>query len=163
MIHIVLYQPEIHLNTGNIIRTCLATNAKLHLIKPLGFKIDESTLKRYSSNNFKKLNPVIHESWKDFIEHKSEGEIFFTSRKGTKLYTEFDLRHKEKDIYFVFGKESTGIPEDIMKQAKNLLRIPMSDKIKCLNLSNIVMTLIYEAKRQEGFFDLKLQDPFINE
>ncbi len=160
MIHIVLFQPEIHLNTGNIIRTCLATNSQLHLIKPLGFKIDSATLKRYSSNNFEKLNPTVHDSWDDFIEDKPEGEMFFTSRKGNKLHTETDLKNKDKNIFLVFGKESTGLPDSILQDAKNLIRIPMSNQIKCLNLSNTVMTLIYEAKRQDNFFDLLKKDPF---
>ena len=160
MIHIVLFQPEIHLNTGNIIRTCLATNSQLHLIKPLGFKIDSATLKRYSSNNFAKLNPSIHKNWDDFLSSKEEGSMFFTSRKGSKLYSDFNLKNKDKNIYFIFGKESSGLPSEIIKNAKNLMRIPMSDKIKCLNLSNTVMTIIYEAKRQDNFHDLLIKDPF---
>ncbi len=156
MLHVVLYEPEIVLNTGSIVRTCLATNVKLHLIKPLGFDISNNSLKRYSANNFIKLNPSIYENWDDFINKNSQGKKFFLTSKWGKVPSGCNLNYQNEKIYLVFGKESKGLPEDLIKlNQKSCIRLPMSDKVKCLNLSNTVAVIVYEAKRQNNYFGLK--------
>ena len=136
MNNIVLYQPEIPGNTGNIMRTCVATGTKLHLIKPLGFIIDDAHLKRSGVNYIDKLDYEIYENFEDFQE-KNKGEYYFFTRYGRKPHTEFDFSNKDKNIYLIFGKESTGIPKEILKNhLDNCMRIPMTDNVRALNLSN---------------------------
>ena len=159
MNNIVLYQPEIPGNTGNIMRTCVATKTKLHLIKPLGFIIDDAHLKRSGVNYIDKLDYEIYENFEDF-KSKNEGEYYYFTRYGRKPHTEFDFSNKDKNIYLIFGKESTGIPKEILKNDLNhCMRIPMTDKVRALNVSNSVAIVIYEALRQQDFKGLLKEEP----
>ncbi len=160
MNHIVLYQPEIPQNTGNIMRTCVATNTKLHLIKPLGFSLDEAHLKRSAVNYIDKLDYEIYEDFAEFKE-KNKGIYYYLTRYGRKPHTNFDYSNKENEnLYFIFGKESTGIPKEILQEdLKHCLRIPMTSNVRALNVSNSVAIVIYEALRQQDFNDLLREEP----
>ena len=159
MINIVLFEPEIPGNTGNIMRTCVATNTKLHLIKPLGFKIDDAHLKRSGVNYIDKLEYYVYENWEDF-KSKNKGVYYYFTRYGHKPHTSFDYSHSEENLYFIFGKESTGIPKEILKQdLDHCMRIPMTDKVRALNVSNAVAIVIYEALRQQDYNDLLREEP----
>lgn len=160
MNNIVLYQPEIPQNTGNIMRTCVATNTKLHLIKPLGFIIDDVHLKRSGVNYIDKLEYEIYENFEDFVS-KNEGEYFYFTRYGHKPHTCFDYSNESnKNLYFIFGKESTGIPKEILKNdLEHCMRIPMTDKVRALNVSNSVAIVIYEALRQQNYNNLLMEEP----
>ncbi len=160
MNNIVLFEPEIPQNTGNIMRTCVATDTKLHLIKPLGFVIDDAHLKRSGVNYIDKLNYEIYENYADF-KSKNPGIYYYLTRYGRKPHTSFDYSNKEgKELYFIFGKESTGIPKEILKDdLEHCLRIPMTDKVRALNVSNSVAIVIYEALRQQNFNDLLREEP----
>ena len=159
MNNIVLYQPEIPQNTGNIMRTCVATNTKLHLIKPLGFKVDDASLKRSGVNYIDKLEWEVYENWEDFKE-KNKGIYYYFTRYGHKPHTSFDYNKKDENLYFIFGKESTGIPKEILKQdLEHCMRIPMTDNVRALNVSNSVAIVIYEALRQQDYNDLLMEEP----
>ena len=160
MNHIVLFEPEIPQNTGNIMRTCVATNTKLHLIKPLGFSLDEAHLKRSAVNYIDKLDYIVYESWDDFTS-KNKGVYYYLTRYGRIPHTSFDYSNKENlDLYFIFGKESTGIPKEILKNdLSHCLRIPMTSNVRALNISNSVAIVIYEALRQQNFNDLLREEP----
>lgn len=155
MNHIVLFEPEIPQNTGNIMRTCVATNTKLHLIKPLGFVIDDAHLKRSAVNYIDKLDYEIYENFEDF-KKKNKGIYYYFTRYGHKPHTSFDYSNKScEDLYFIFGKESTGIPKKILqKDLEHCMRIPMTGNVRALNLSNSVAIVIYEALRQQDYNDL---------
>ena len=141
MINIVLYEPEIPANTGNIMRTCVATNSHLHLIKPLGFSLEDKYIKRCGVN-------------------KNEGEYYFLTRYGHKPHTSFDYSDNTKNYYFFFGKESTGIPPHILKPyIDRCMRIPMTSNVRALNVSNSVAIMVYEALRQQNYNDLLLNEP----
>lgn len=157
MNNIVLYQPEIPGNTGNIMRTCVATNTKLHLIKPLGFIIDDKNLKRSGVNYIDKLDYEIYEDWEDF-KSKNNGTYYYFTRYGKKPHTEFN--YKDENIYLIFGKESTGIPKEILKyDLDHCTRIPMTDNVRALNLSNSAAIAIYEVLRQQNYNDLLKEEP----
>lgn len=160
MNHIVLYQPEIPQNTGNIMRTCVATNTKLHLIKPLGFLLDDKHLKRSGVNYIDKLDYEVYESFEDF-QSKNEGIYYYFTRYGKKPHTSFNYENKEnKNLYFIFGKESTGIPKEILQQdLEHCMRIPMSENVRALNLSNSCAIVIYEVLRQQNYNDLLKYEP----
>jgi len=163
MINIVLYQPEIPQNTGNIMRTCAATNAKLHLIKPLGFSLDEKKIKRSAVNYLDKVNYQVYENFEEFLS-KNDGEFYFLTRYGHKPHTSFDYSDKEKNIYLFFGKESTGIPKEILKKyLDRCLRIPATDNVRSLNLSNCVAIMVYEVLRQQEYSGLLKTEPFKGE
>ncbi len=158
MLNIVLYEPEIPQNTGNIMRTCVATHTKLHLIEPLGFKIDDKNIKRSGVNYIKDCEYQIYANWDEFIK-KNHGKMYFFTRYGHKPHSAFNYRLQE-DIYLVFGKESTGIPLSILKpNLENCARIPMTDKVRALNVSNAVAIVIYEALRQLDYLDLLFDEP----
>lgn len=159
MNNIVLFEPEIPGNTGNIMRTCVATNTRLHLIKPLGFLIDDKSLKRSGVNYIDKLEMFVYENFDDF-KNKNKGEYYFLTRYGKKTYSSFDFSNKNnKNLYFIFGKESTGIPKDILKDdLDKCLRIPMSSNVRALNLSNSAAIVIYEVLKQQNFNDLCLEE-----
>ena len=130
MINIVLYEPEIPENTGNIMRTCVATGARLHLIYPLGFILNSATIKRSGVNYIDKLEYYTYDDWEDFL-NKNEGDFYFLTRYGKKPHTSFDYRDSTKNIYLVFGKESTGIPKEILKNnLDRCLRIPTTGNVK---------------------------------
>ena len=159
MNNIVLYQPEIPQNTGNIMRTCVATNTTLHLIKPLGFKIDDAHLKRSGVNYIDKCIYIVYENIDEFFK-KNKGEYYFLTRYGHKPHTSFDYSDTSKNYYFIFGKESTGIPPHILKPyIDRCMRMPMSDNVRALNLSNTVAIMTYEALRQQGYPGLLFDEP----
>lgn len=160
MNHIVLYEPEIPQNTGNIMRTCVATNTKLHLIKPLGFKLDDAHLRRSGVNYIDKLEYVVYENFLEF-KKKNPGTYYYFTRYGKKPHTSFDYSNKENDnLYFIFGKESTGIPKEILKEdLEHCMRIPMTANVRALNVSNSVAIVIYEALRQQDYNDLLREEP----
>ena len=159
MLNVVLFEPEIPTNTGNIMRTCIATNTKLHLIKPLGFSLDEKAIKRSGVNYISKCDYVVYENIDDFFK-KNQGEYYFFTRYGHTPHTTFDYSDKEKNIYLFFGKESTGIPPKILKPyLDRCMRIPMSENVRSLNLSNTVAIAIYEVLRQQNYPNLLFDEP----
>ena len=163
MINVVLYQPEIPQNTGNIMRTCAGTNTKLHLIKPLGFSLDEKSIKRSGANYIEECDYTVYEDWDDFCS-KNKGTYYYLTRYGKKPHTSFDYSNKDESIYLVFGRESTGIPKEILKDdLEHCLRIPMNDSIRALNLSNTVAIMVYEVLRQQNYRDLLFTEPFKGE
>ena len=160
MINIVLFEPEIPQNTGNIMRSCVATGSKLHLIKPLGFSIDDNHLRRSGVNYIDKLNYQVYENYEDF-KSKNPGIYYFFTRYGKKPHTSFDYTNKKNEnIYFIFGKESTGIPKEILKDnLDHCMRIPMTANVRALNLSNCVAICVYEVLRQQNYRDLLREEP----
>jgi len=159
MINIVLYEPEIPQNTGNIMRTCVATNCKLHLIEPLGFKVDDKTVKRCGVNYIDKLEYKIYKNFDEFLS-QNDGEYYFFTRYGKKPHTEFDFTNKEKDIYLIFGKESTGIPKEILRNhLDRCMRLPTTANVRSLNLSNCVAIATYEVLRQQDYPNLLKTEP----
>ena len=163
MNNIVLYEPEIPGNTGNIMRTCVATNTKLHLIKPLGFSLEDKYLKRSSANYLDGLNYEVYENYEDFLS-KNKGIFYYFTRYGKKPHTSFNYSNKNENIYLIFGKESSGIPKEILKDnLDNCMRIPMTDKVRALNLSNCAAIVIYEVLRQQGYPDLLFTEPHKSE
>ena len=160
MLNIVLYEPEIPQNTGNIMRSCVATNATLHLIKPLGFKVDDATIKRAGVNYIDKLKWYVYENYEDFLSKNKNGTFYFLTRYGHKPHSTFDYSNPNENIYFVFGKESTGIPKSILKpNIDHCMRMPMTDNVRSLNLSNTVAIMLYEALRQQNYYGLLFDEP----
>ena len=163
MINVVLYEPEIPGNTGNIMRTCAGTGVKLHLIEPLGFKLDEKNVKRSGVNYIDKCNYKVYPSYEEFLK-QNNGKFYYLTRYGKKPHTSFDYSNKEDNIYLIFGKESTGIPKEILaNDLDHCMRIPMNDNIRALNLSNSVAIMVYEVLRQQNYPDLLLKEPFKGE
>jgi tRNA (cytidine/uridine-2'-O-)-methyltransferase len=155
-IHVVLYQPEIPANTGNIARTCAATDTKLHLIKPLGFSTDDKMLKRAGLDYWHHVNITYYDSLDEFFSKNENGEFFYIETFGEKPHSAFDYSDVNKEYYFMFGKETTGLPKDLLVNNKDhFLRIPMNDNVRSLNLSNTAAILVYEALRQQGYPHLK--------
>ena len=157
-INIVLFEPEISGNVGSIMRTCWATNATLHLIEPLGFFLDDRFLKRASVNYIENINFSVYNSLDDFFKNNSSKNKYFITRYGQNVYSDINFVTQAKitnDLYFIFGKESTGIPMKILKEnQQNCLRIPMIAEVRSLNLSNCVSVIIYEVLRQLKFQQL---------
>ena len=160
MINIVLYEPEIPQNTGNIMRTCVATGAKLHLIKPLGFELDEKRIRRSGVNYIDKLKYEVYENFDDF-KNKNKGTYYYFTRYGKKPHSSFNYKEDiNKDIDLIFGKESTGIPKEILqKDLEHCMRIPMTSDVRSLNLSNCVAIVLYEVLRQFDYNDLLRTEP----
>lgn len=153
--NIVLYEPEIPANTGNIGRTCVATNTRLHLIEPLGFKINEKARKRAGLDYWDMLDVVVYCNFEDFLERNPGAKIYMATTKAQKAYTEATY---ESDCYLMFGKESAGIPEEILVDYQDTcVRIPMWGDIRSLNLSNAVAVVLYEALRQNGFEKMAME------
>lgn len=149
MLNIVLFEPEIPQNTGNIGRTCVATNTRLHLIEPLGFRLNDKTLKRAGMDYWADLDVTRYDDFNDFMERNPGAKIYMATTKAPNVYTEINY---EPDCYIMFGKESAGIPEEILVHHKeDSIRIPMVGDIRSLNLSNSVAIVLYEALRQNGF------------
>ena len=149
MLNIVLFEPEIPANTGNIGRTCVATNTRLHLIEPLGFRLNEKNLKRAGMDYWNDLDVTTYIDFNDFLEKNPGAKIYMATTKATNVYTEVNY---EPDCYIMFGKESAGIPEEILVDHKeDCIRIPMVGDIRSLNLGNSVAIVLYEALRQNGF------------
>ncbi len=157
-INIVLHEPEIPQNTGNIARTCAATGASLHIIRPMGFEIDDRKLKRAGLDYWDKLNITYYDNYSDFLIKHPEalGNTFYFSTKAPRSYT--DVTNYPDDVFIMFGKETKGLPEDILFNNKEFcVRIPMRDTIRSLNLSNSVAIAVYEIIRQKGFDGLCAQ------
>lgn len=160
MINIVLFEPEIPGNTGNIMRTCVATNSRLHLIEPLGFSLDEKYIRRSGVNYIDKCDYTVYKNIEEFYEKNPDGEFYYLTRYGHKPHTSFDYSDTEKNIYFVFGKESTGIPRELLiPHIDRCMRMPMSDNVRALNLSNTVAIMVYEALRQQNYPGLFMEEP----
>ncbi|MGX6445237.1 tRNA (uridine(34)/cytosine(34)/5-carboxymethylaminomethyluridine(34)-2'-O)-methyltransferase TrmL [Neobacillus sp. K501] len=154
-IHVVLYQPEIPANTGNIALTCAATETVLHLIRPLGFSTDEKMLKQAGIDFWHHVKVMYYDSLEDFFS-KNQGQFYYIETFGEKPHSGFDFSDASTDHYFMFGKETTGLPKDLLEKNKDhFLRIPMNDHVRSLNLSNTAAILIYEALRQQGYPNLK--------
>lgn len=156
-IHVVMVEPEIPQNTGNIARTCAATGAKLHLVHPLGFDISEKAVKRAGLDYWDKVEIEEHTSFKEFLEKykPEENNMFFATTKGKHVYSEPDYKNK-KEIFILFGKETKGLPEAILqKYIDKTIRIPMRETLRSLNLSNSVNIVLYEVYRQNEFEGLE--------
>lgn len=159
MLNVVLFEPEIPGNTGNIMRTCVATNTTLHLIKPLGFSLEEKYIKRSGVNYIDKCKYFVYENINEFFS-KNKGEYFFFTRYGHKPHTTVNFKDIQDNIYLIFGKESTGIPKEILKPyLDRCYRIPMTANVRALNLSNSVAIGVYEVLRQKNYEGLLFDEP----
>lgn len=155
MLNIVLHEPEIPANTGNIGRTCVAAGARLHLIEPLGFHLTEKNLKRAGMDYWEQLDVRTYIDFQDFLEQNPGARIYMATTKAHQIYTEV---HYEPDCYIMFGKESAGIPEEILVDYEDTcIRIPMIGDIRSLNLGNSAAIVLYEALRQNGFAGMNLE------
>ena len=153
--NIVLLEPEIPANTGNIGRTCVATGTRLHLIEPLGFRLGEKELKRAGMDYWPQLDVTTYMNYEDFLRRNPGAKIYMATTKGPQVYSDVSF---EPDCYLMFGKESAGIPEDILvKNQETCVRIPMIGDIRSLNLSNSVAIVLYEALRQNNFDHMNLE------
>ena len=154
MINIVLYNPQIPPNTGNIMRLCSNTGFKLHIIEPVGFPLDDKSLKRAKMDYFSDINPVIYKDYKSFINTIDEKKIYAVTKFGTRIYSEIKY---DKDIFLLFGSETTGLPKVILNKLQNRsIRIPMINDSRSLNLSNSVAIVVYEVWRQLKFSSVNL-------
>ncbi len=154
MINIVLISPQIPQNTGNIARTCAATGARLHLVRPMGFEVDDKKLKRAGLDYWYDLDITYYDNIEDFY-NKNSGKFYYLSTKAQKLYSDCDL---SGDIYLVFGREDKGLPEELLLQNReNTIRLPMQATARSLNLSNAVAIVVYESLRQGGFEGLLVE------
>ncbi len=152
--NIVLLEPEIPANTGNIGRTCVATGTRLHLIEPLGFRLGEKDIKRAGMDYWPQLDVTTYSNYEDFLGRNPGAKLYMATTKAPKVYTEVQF---EPDCYLMFGKESAGIPEEILLQNQDTaIRIPMLGDTRSLNLSNAAAVVLYEALRQNGFAQMKL-------
>lgn len=156
-INVVLVEPEIPQNTGNIARTCAATGSKLHLVHPLAFDISEKSVKRAGLDYWDKLDIEEHESFDKFLEKYSplDNNMFFLTTKGQKVYSDVDYSNMD-EVFLLFGKETKGLPEDILlKYINKAIRIPMRESLRSLNLSNSAAIVVYEVLRQTNFDNLQ--------
>lgn len=163
--HVVLYEPLMPANTGNIARTCAGTNTVLDLIEPLGFQIDNKKMKRAGLDYWDKVEVHMHDDLNAFLKTLGpDDEMYLISKFSSKNYSEVDYTDKNKNYYFVFGKETTGLPETFMREYYDRnLRIPMSDNIRCYNLSNSVAMVLLEALRQQGFPNMEITHHYEND
>ncbi|WP_010622440.1 tRNA (cytidine(34)-2'-O)-methyltransferase [Paucilactobacillus suebicus] len=164
--HIALFEPLMPANTGNIARTCAGTDTELHLIKPLGFSVDDKHMKRAGLDYWDKVKISYHENLREFIDTIPDiDKLFVVSKFANRDYTEPDYSAGEGDYYFLFGKETTGLPEPFMRRyPDNAVRIPQDDsKIRALNLSNSAAIVIYEALRQQSFPKLERVHQYDND
>lgn len=152
-LHIVLFQPEIPANTGNIARTCLATDATLHLIHPLGFSIDSKAVRRAGLDYWHNVRVKEYDSLAELYQSYEDGTFYYIENFGKKRYTDVNFQQEEeKEVFLIFGRETTGIPrEEIVGKEDRCLQIPSSDNVRSLNLSNSVAIVIFEVLRQQGF------------
>ena len=158
-INIVLHEPEIPANTGNIARTCAVTGAALHLIRPLGFQTDDKTLKRAGLDYWDKLDVYYYDSMEDFLQQHPDAAFYCYTTKAPRVYTEPEY---ESDCYLIFGKETKGLPEDFLKEhLDRCVRIPMRNTLRSLNLSNSVAIAVYEVLRQQGFAGLRSESDYL--
>lgn len=162
-INIVMVEPEIPQNTGNIARTCAAIGAKLHLVKPLGFEITDKYLKRAGLDYWDKLEIEEHESLNDFLKkyNPEENNMFFATTKANHCYSDVDYSNFD-EVFILFGKETKGLPENLLKENLNkTIRIPMRESLRSLNLSNSVAIIVYEVLRQQGFENLESETSYL--
>lgn len=153
--NIVLHEPEIPANTGNIGRTCVATGTSLHLIKPLGFSLDEKHLRRAGMDYWRVVDLHVYENFQDFLDKNPGAKIYMATTKAHQNYSDVSY---EPDCFLMFGKESAGIPEEILVDYEDTcVRIPMKENIRSLNLSNSVAVLLYEALRQNDFAQMQTE------
>ncbi|MDA9707815.1 tRNA (uridine(34)/cytosine(34)/5-carboxymethylaminomethyluridine(34)-2'-O)-methyltransferase TrmL [Alphaproteobacteria bacterium] len=156
MINIILYNPQIPPNTGNIMRLCANTGFSLHIIEPVGFPLDDKSLKRAKLDYFSDINPIIYKDYKSFIDVIDERKIYAVTKFGTKIYSEIKY---DKDVFLLFGSETTGLPKAILGKLKNRsIKIPMINESRSLNLSNSVAIIVYEIWRQSKFSGANLLD-----
>ena len=159
MIHIILYHPEIPQNTGNILRTAMATNSKVHIIGPIPFDMSDKALKRSGMDYLKDADFDYYESYEDFEKEFKDKKIYYVTKYGTHLYSEELFKDVLEDVYVMFGRESTGIDKTILSQNKDkTLRIPMLSTARSLNLSNSVAIVVYEILRQQKYPELATFD-----
>ena len=159
MNHIVLYQPEIPQNTGNIMRTCVATNTKLHLIKPLGFSLEEKYLKRSAANYLEHLDYQVYDNIDAFFS-ANKGQYFYFTRYGQQAPDAIDFHTVNEDIYLIFGSESSGLPYELLKDnLARCIRLPMTGYVRSLNLSNVAAIVVYEVLRQQRYQSLISHEP----
>ncbi len=155
MLNIVLLEPEIPSNTGNIGRTCCATGTRLHLIEPLGFSINEKALKRAGMDYWDKIDVTVYEDYEDFIHKNPNAKIFYATTKAPNVYSDVLF---DPDCYIMFGKESAGIPEKILvNNQETCIRIPMNPEIRSLNLANSAAIVLYEALRQNSYAGMEME------
>ena len=160
-LNIVLHEPEIPANTGNIGRTCVATGTRLHLIKPLGFDISDKAVKRAGLDYWHLLDVRMYKNLNEFFEKNPNGRYFYATTKAPRAYHEAEYRDGD---YLMFGKETKGLPESLLvAHPERCVRIPMREGARSLNLSNSVAVIVFEALRQTGFANLKLAGPFPQE
>ena len=159
-LNIVLFEPEIPANTGNIGRTCVATGTRLHLIEPLGFRLDEKAIKRAGMDYWSQLDVTTYVNFEEFLEKNPGAKIYMATTKAPNVYTEVNY---EPDCYIMFGKESAGIPESILvNNQETCIRIPMNPEIRSLNLSNSAAIVLYEALRQNNFVGMETEGQLRN-
>lgn len=160
MIHIVLYRPEKPQNTGNIMRTCVAIHATLHIIGPITFSVENKDLQRVGMDYIDDLKMEFHPTYEDFIKSYPDVDTYYVTRYAKTVYSSYDFSKKQvQDIFLMFGRESTGIPHDILKEHQDkLMRIPMVPEARSLNLSNCVALVTYEVLRQQGFPNLATEE-----
>lgn len=159
MLNIVLFHPEIAANVGNIMRTSVAISARLHLIGPLPFSLDEHHLKRAGLDYIAKVKLSYYDSYEQFLTANTIDQLFYITRYGKNVYSSANLGEQQQNIFVMFGSESTGIPTKILRTNQaNCLRIPMLANVRSLNLSNAVAIVSYEVMRQQGFYELATQE-----
>lgn len=152
MIHIILYHPEIPQNTGNILRTAMATNSMVHIIGPIPFDLSDKSLKRAGMDYLKEAKYEIYDSYEEFNKKFKDKKIYYVTKYGTSVYSEVDFSDTTEDVYVMFGRESTGIDKAILSEHKDFtLRIPMLSTARSLNLSNSVAIVVYDILRQQKF------------
>lgn len=155
MLNVVLHQPEIPANTGNIGRTCVATGSRLHLIEPLGFRLNEKEIKRAGMDYWERLDVTRYVNYEAFLEQNPDAKLWYATTKAKHIYSDVSFG---PDDYIMFGKESAGIPEEILvEHEERCIRIPMLSQIRSLNLSNSVAVVLYEALRQNGFSHMQTE------
>lgn len=155
-IHVVMFQPEIPANTGNVSRTCAATNAVLHLIRPLGFSTDDKMLKRAGLDYWQFVDVRYHDSLDELWEKHPDGEFFYITKYGEQYPSDLDVSDIEKDYFFVFGRETKGLPMEVIENnLDRCIRLPQSNLVRSLNVSNTAAIIVYEALRQQGYAGLK--------
>ena len=155
-IHVVMFQPEIPANTGNVSRTCAATNSVLHLIRPLGFSTDDKMLKRAGLDYWQFVDVRYHDSLEELWAKHPDGEFFYITKYGEQYPSDLDVSVVDKDYFFVFGRETKGLPMEVIEQnLDRCIRLPQSNLVRSLNVSNTAAIIVYEALRQQGYAGLK--------
>ena len=155
-IHVVMFQPEIPANTGNVSRTCAATNSVLHLIRPLGFSTDDKMLKRAGLDYWQFVDVRYHDSLEELWEKHPDGQFFYITKYGEQYPSDLDVSDVEGDYFFVFGRETKGLPMEVIENnLDRCIRLPHSNLVRSLNVSNTAAIIVYEALRQQGYAGLK--------